>query len=208
MIEAFLKILQALFNNNERSEKLNTEVKLNTTEEIKIDSSIDWLDPKAKISRYFTVHDATYLPSWDAYHAPSEEEKQKILEVAGKMDLIREHLSDVVIVHAWTRPGKANCSGSQWNEKDYNRFVYETQVWKGLSEAEKATKKVPDSPHKYGNAVDWHLGGGISADDCAKVRARLLGKLQEFGIRMENRVGPWIHVDTRAVGPSGRFFIP
>ena len=53
---------------------------------------MDWTNPKTKISKYFTVHEATYLPSWKIYHTPSEAEKTEIVKLAQVMDIIRERI--------------------------------------------------------------------------------------------------------------------
>ena len=49
---------------------------------------VDWGNPYAHISEYFTVRDALYLPSWQVYHTPSEKEKANILKLAKKLDLL------------------------------------------------------------------------------------------------------------------------
>ena len=175
--------------------------------EIESAKKIDWSNPASKISKYFTVKEATFLPSWGILHIPTDDEKAKILKVAEKMDAIREFLNEPIQVHVWIRPEKANCPNSEWDGKDYNRYIYENQVWKNLTSAQKAEKKVPNSPHKTGDAVDWSIIGKRTPEYCATIRSKLLSKLQELDIRMEDIEGNWIHVDTRPV-ISRRFFKP
>lgn len=185
---------------------------LPATEECKEEAKkIDWSKPDSKISKYFTVREATYLPSWNVIHEPSEEEKVRILEVAAKMDLIREFIGESIVVHVWLRPKSLNSPGHEHHGKDYNEWLYKNIIWKNLSESEKAAKKVPNSPHKDGNAVDWSIKGKSDNENCDRVRELLEPKLAEFGIRMEDLSGMtkrnWVHVDTRAVG-NKRYFLP
>lgn len=168
---------------------------------------VDWNNSDSMISKYFTVKNATYLPSWKTYHIPNEEEKSNILQVAEKMDRIREFLGEPILVHVWIRPGKASCPGTEWDGMDYNEWLYKNVVWKNLTEEEKKTKKVPNSPHKTGKAVDWSIVDKKTADGCAEVRNKLLPKLEELDIRMEDIVGNWIHIDIYPV-VSKRFFKP
>lgn len=172
-------------------------------------SGIDWSDPKAKISEHFTVEDALLLRSWGVMHVPSADEKASILEIADKLDIVRDLFKESITVTAWIRPDKANCPGSKWDGKSYNRYIYETQVWKNLSDEEKAKKTVPNSPHIKGKAVDWILTGKGTVEECDRIRKRLLPHLDNLNCRMENtqKKGNWIHLDT--ISPMGRrFFIP
>ena len=174
---------------------------------------IDWSNPNAKISARFTVKEALLLQSWGVMHVPSEDEKKAILAIAEKVekaaDIVAQKLGvkALVSVHAWIRPGKANCPGSKWNGYDYNRYVYVTQVFKGLTQEEISKKHIPESPHKTGHAVDFHIVGFEGPEGCAKIRAVLLPELEALGIRMEDRDGGWVHLDDLPVIHS-RFFKP
>lgn len=148
---------------------------------------IDWSNPKAKISKYFTVGEATYLPSWKAYHQPTEEEKACILKLAATMDKVRELLKRPIIVNVWIRPKFANISGHPKNGQNYNKFIG------GASK----------SAHKLGRAVDFHVKGM----DCRTARGLLISKLKELDIRLENIDGPWLHIDNMPV-KFNRFFKP
>lgn len=149
--------------------------------------SIDWSNPKSKISKYFTVKEALWLPSWGVMHMPSEEEKANILKHAVKMDLIREFLNAPINVHCWIRPVLNNPS-SKYHGQDYNAFV----------------KGAKNSSHRVGLATDYSASG-LNCDD---VRAKLEPKLEEWGLRMENLSGSnWVHVDSAPV-ISTRYFKP
>lgn len=154
-------------------------------------NEIDWSNPKDKISNNFTVHEATFLPSWLIYHHPSELEKKNILELAEKLELIREYLDNRSIsVHVWIRPKAVNNPKSHYHMKNYNASI----------------NGAPGSAHIEGKACDFRVSGL----DCDDVRASLFPKLEEFKIRMEDLAGSsWIHVDTRQPAPrKSRYFRP
>lgn len=175
--------------------------------------AIDWSNPSAKITPRFSVKEALLLPSWGVMHVPTEEEKNAIHAIAlgvGKAaDILEAALGRKVIisVHAWMRPEKANCPGSQWDGKDYNRYIYETQVWKGLTSAQIAEKKVPKSPHRTGHAIDFHIVGFEGKEGCAKIREMIGPHLEALNLRMEDISGGWVHLDDMPV-VNKRFFKP
>lgn len=144
--------------------------------------------PSDKISKYFTLKDALWLPSWNVFHLPSKEEMATILTFAQVMDTLRDHLNHPIIVHVWLRP-ILNNPASPHHGEDYNAFV-------GGAKA---------SAHKQGCAVDYHVQD-VSTDS---VKALLLPLLDQFNIRMEDngKNSSWIHNDSLAPHPH-RFFIP
>lgn len=136
---------------------------------------IDWTNLKAPISKWFTVKDALWLPSWKALHIPTEEEKANILKMAQTMDKIREFLASPISIHCWLRP-MLNCPGHANHGQDYNAFV----------------KGAKASKHKSGLAVDWSAKGKT----CDQVRTQLIPQLEAFGIRVEKLDGSnWVHTD-------------
>jgi hypothetical protein len=149
--------------------------------------NIDWTNPEAKISKFFTVKEACWLPSWSIMHIPSEEEKQNIIKQAAKMDLIRGFFGVSIRVHCWIRP-ILNNPNSEFNGKDYNALV----------------KGAKNSAHKVGLATDYDVEG-LNCDD---VRAKLEPKLEQWQIRMEKMPGSdWIHNDCAPV-IAYRYFNP
>ena len=164
---------------------------------------IDWTNPKQKLSKYFTVHECLFLPSWGIYHVPSEEEKTNLLQLLVKMDQVREFLGKPINVHCVIRPGKVNNPNfdpktvrvkdthqqSALDALDYNMYVCGAQ----------------HSSHKDGLAMDFDCG-----EDCDNTRTKLLVKLEEFELCMENLKGPWIHLDISPPSKHGghRYFIP
>lgn len=150
--------------------------------------SINWSDPSCKITDHFTVHDACYLPSWGVLHSPSTSEIDNLLKIFQKMEQIRSFLGDKAInVHCAIRP-ILNAPGNSHNGECYNDFV------EGASQ----------SAHKIGLAVDFDVVG-LSCDE---VRAKLMCKLAEFNIRMENKpLSNWVHCDNAPPKPN-RYFVP
>ena len=153
---------------------------------------INWNDPKCKISKYFTVHEATFLPSWRIYHLPSDEEKEEIVKLAKVLDKLREKLNKPFIVHCWMRPKKVNCQSSPRHGQDYNVFI-----------GSRSTK----SGHIFGQAVDFHVSGMAGPNGCNLVRQEIMPELEKLDIRMEDIQGGWVHIDTKPVGHK-RFFRP
>ncbi len=195
MQQSFLTIILNLLENLLKSPQQNapknppkSQVPETPKEEEPKKVEIDWTDPKAKISKYFTVKEALYLPSWNVLHIPSEEEKENIVKMAEKMDLIREELKSPISIHVWIRP-VLNQPDNIRHGQDYNAFI-------------KGAKK---SAHKIGQGVDWSCSGKT----CDEVRELLKGKLEEFDIRMEDIKGAnWVHVDMMKPFNNVRFFKP
>lgn len=150
---------------------------------------IDWSNPNARISKYFTVNEATYLPSWGISHIPSEQEKIEIVKLAKIMDIIRERLGKPIVVHCWIRPVSVNCPGHEKHGQNYNLFV---------------GSKSRRSGHIFGKAIDFHVTGET---DFPALRKKIEPWLKPLGIRMEDNQGNWVHIDTLPVGYK-RFFKP
>lgn len=181
--------------------------------EVKMENNIDWSNPHSKIAPRFSVGEALTLQSWGVMHVPTEEEKIAMIVIANKVckaaDMLEQKLGKKVIinVHAFMRPEKANIPGSKWDGMDYNRFIYEEQVWANLTPEEKAKKTVPKSPHRSGRAIDFHISGYEGAEKCQEIRLLLAPNLEELGLRMEKIKGPWIHLDDLPV-VHDRWFTP
>lgn len=75
-----------------------------------INMSISWNDPSCKISKYFTVKEACWLPSWSKLYSPSDEEKANILKMAIVMDEIRNLIGLPINTHCWIRPTSYNAA--------------------------------------------------------------------------------------------------
>lgn len=101
--------------------------------------SIDWTDGNCKISKYFTVKEACWLPTWQKMYAPTAEEQANIVKVAQAMDLIRDFIQFPITISCWIRPVA------------YNKMI-------GGAER---------SMHIVGSAVDWTAGS--SCDNIRKL---------------------------------------
>lgn len=217
----FAKVLQGLtgFFSKGDSLQLNVDIPLPAPKApeapapVAAPAEIDWTNPDCQITPHFKVKEALMLKSWGVMHIPSDAEKAAIVEIAKGVGEAVDYLETllgmkcVVNVHAWIRPGKANCPGTKWDGMDYNRWIYENEVWKGLSAEEKAKKHVPDSPHKTGHAVDFHIAHFEAVAGCDKIRKYLVGQLERLGLRMEDIEGGWVHLDNLPVKVN-RFFKP
>ena len=153
---------------------------------------IDWTNPAARITPHFTVHEATYLPSWRVYHHPAQPEQRAIEDLAERMEHVRALFQAPIVVHCWMRPARVTAPGTQYHQQDYNAYVGSTATQSG---------------HIYGQAVDFCVSGWAGPAKCAEARMRILPHLVEFGLRMEDNHGGWIHIDTKPVIGS-RFFRP
>jgi hypothetical protein len=141
--------------------------------------TIDWRDPKAKISKYFTVKEACWLPTWGQMHIPNEEEKQNIVKMAQTMDLIREFIQHPITVICWIRPVAYN--------------------------SDPRIGGAPKSMHITGRAVDWTIGQ--DCDNIRKLIFPQLAfwniRMEDLPH------SKWIHVDNKEVSNDKfRFFKP
>lgn len=151
---------------------------------------IDWNDKTAKITLNFTVHEATYLPSWGVHHIPNEEEKKNIIEMAQKMEQVREYLGDKSInVNCWIRPNMVNCENPRYWGKNYNKAIGGADL----------------SAHLTGKAVDFT----VSSISCDEVRYLLQDQLEKLNLRMEKKpASMWIHLGNDWEPRKQRYFIP
>jgi len=189
----FEKIISLFFS---KEEHLDVDVDPVAPAPIKKESEkkamVDWSNPKNNISKYFTVHEALWLPSWRTYHIPSEEEKKEIIKLAHKMDIIRERIGMPIFVHVWIRPTYVNQPGHSRHGQNYNLFIGSTAT---------------HSAHISGKAIDFHVNSKSGPDGCKEMRDKIQPWLEELDVRMENNKGSWIHIDTKPV-TGKRFFNP
>lgn len=137
--------------------------------------SINWLDPKAQITLHFTVHDALWLPSWKAYHIPTEEEKAAIVITAQKAEEVRALLNTPLHVISWLRPKEANIPGHHHNGDDYNTYIGGAEL----------------SRHTTGEAIDCVPKGMTIQQALTTLRP----KLKELSICIEDQPISWLHFD-------------
>lgn len=161
--------------------------------------NINWNDPKAKISRFFTVKEAIWLPEWNRLgNQPqdglTDEVKKNLIQTFKWMDEIREWIGKPINVHLAFR------------SMAYHLDLYKRINEKRIKEGKKPLSVPMNSGHLHGVAVDFSVQG-LSCDD---VKRRILNEkiLEKYNLRMEDNGwgANWIHLDSRPVGPSGRFF--
>lgn len=149
---------------------------------------IDWNDEKSPISKHFTVREALWLPTWGRLASESDglddRIRGEIARLANTLDLVRESMGNSVEVHCWYRP------------KEYNSLL----------------NGAPHSAHMSlgpWSACDFHVKGHDGIDGCADMRAIIRPNLSALNLRMEDIVGPWIHLDSRPpLEGQPRFFKP
>jgi len=141
------------------------------------------IDPAAKISQFFTFREALWLPSWgrlaDDNDGLTDDAIGRLKNLFFKMDIVRGYFGQPIVVHCAYRP------------LEYNALV----------------KGARNSPHLFGDAVDFHIEN-VSCDD-AKQNILDNRMLSTWGMRMERGTTDWIHLDQRPVPEGGnRYFNP
>jgi uncharacterized protein YcbK (DUF882 family) len=151
--------------------------------------TINWNNPQDKISRFFTVKEALWLPNWKILAIPTDSQKEIICKLAEKLDKVRDLLGPCVL-HCWLRTNDTICLDPKYLHKNYNLFV----------------GGALGSMHITGGAADFH----IPSITCDEARSLLLPKLEEFNIRLEDKPkSNWLHIDIKEVLPGmKRFFKP
>lgn len=181
LIQIFAKNKDKILENVEKAavsevSKPETPVVLHET--------IDWSNPECKISKYFTVKEMIYLPTWKRMAIETDglndQVKTDLIDLAKSMDIVREYFGKAVNVHVTYRPTAYNV----------------------------AIKGALHSAHTDGAAMDFDIIG-MSCDDARK-QINDGNMLEAWNMRMEeNDGGNWIHLDRRALSPGGhRFFKP
>ena len=156
--------------------------------ETAISMPLDWNNIDSGVSRYFTVKETIWLPSWGRQatllDGLNTDVQANIVAHAVRMDAVRAWFGRAIHVHCWYRPP-----------------VYNSQV-----------HGVPGSAHLEGLATDFDVAGLTCPQ---AVRMILEGNLLEvLELRMEDNATSqdpepdWIHLDSREPGPGGRFFKP
>jgi hypothetical protein len=191
LIQQILDIVLSLFNQNKPAviqavqEAAVGEVQ-KSVQEVAIQETpgIDWTNPACKVSKYFTVKEMIFLPSWNrmANEADglNDQVKANLIDLAKCMDVVRETFGKPINVHVTYRP------------LEYN----------------KAIKGALHSAHTDGAAMDFDIAG-MNCDDARK-QINDQGLLDQWRMRMEDMPGGnWVHLDRRQPPAGGhRFFKP
>ena len=131
-------------------------------------------------SIYFKWREVLWCPSWDVYVWPNKSQYYNLRLFIKKCDRVRGFLKKPMIVTSGLRP------------REYNKQI----------------KGARFSQHIKGNAIDFYVKGYEGIKRTSLIRNKLKYKLNEFGIRMEDIDGDWIHIDGAEPGRTGRFFKP
>ena len=143
---------------------------------------IDWSKPDDKVSKYFTVEEALLLLTW----------RRMADESDGLTDDIKSDIIKAALIFDKVR----EFLGEPMHVHSFYRpAAYSARVGGSATDV-----------HVHGIAMDFH----VSSKSCDEVKAILMPKLKELGIRMEDngKGAGWVHIDIREPGPSGRFFKP
>lgn len=148
--------------------------------------------------KHFTWHEALWLSSWNRA-ATADEVTQEILDnltkTFQKMDKVREYFGKSIKVTI--------CLRTMAYHKELYKRINTDRKKKGIEPL-----KIPmGSAHLSGMGVDF-IVKGLKCDD-AKAMIIKDKKLEEWGMRMEDIEGEWVHLDWKPVGASGkRYFKP
>lgn len=125
----------------------------------------------SQLSKYFKWTEALYLPQLKVYYTPSEEEKQNIILLAQKLDVIRDHYGKPLTINCWIRP--------VYQGIDYNAKVGGAK----------------NSAHIVGSAADISDPNGELAAWCKNG----IFELTNMGLYCEDFTSTkgWVHFQTR-----------
>ena len=139
---------------------------------------ISFLNSNIGNCKNFLWREALWLPRWKIFVLPDEEVAKNIIEIATKLQIIRDIFSRPIQVTSWFRP------------PEYNVLIG------GASR----------SAHMAGKAVDFVVRGIPSEDVRNQILA--LGLLEKHDLRMEDLPNAsWVHIDNNPV-INNRFFKP
>lgn len=156
---------------------------------------INWKDPNAKISKYFTVKEAIWLERWNRLAEDVDGLTPEVCDNIVKfftetVDEIREILGDAMF------------SKSCFRSDAYNKLIGGARL----------------SCHRFLNGdcafdfwTDADGDGDKDGKDCDDIKAALRPHLERLKIRMEDngKGAKWVHVDNKKVPPGGnREFLP
>lgn len=149
---------------------------------------LSWTNPAARVTDHITVRECCWLPSWGVLHIADSFEQANLIKTCLLLEKVRTLVGAPLRIHCMIRPRSVNTPGGLHDGHDYNTFVG------GASQ----------SAHIVGLAVDFDVPG-TSCDDLRKL---LVGHLEEWGARCEDKPGSsWVHLDLAPVKHE-RFFKP
>ena len=144
-------------------------------------SDIDWTNASCQVTDHFTVKDCLWLHEWNRL-ATSDDgvDLDQVLATAQMMETIRTALGCPISVHCMFRSTAYNIE-------------------------QKILLPTGKDVHSMSIACDFDCNSTMSIQD---VKDKLEPQLESLVIRMERGTTTWVHCDSRAPGPSGRYFTP
>ena len=135
---------------------------------------------------HFTWREALWLPRWGIEADPDAEQRWNIMDLAHRMEIVREILRVPIVITSWLRPFIPS-------RGDYNKLIGGAAL----------------SAHRVGKAADFIP----ITMTCDEALLRLAPYLEALGLRAEDngesKGRAWIHLDTYPVPPGGnRIFQP
>jgi hypothetical protein len=131
--------------------------------------------------QHFVWKEVLYLRRWDVHALPGEEQYHNLIEIAQKLELVRDLFKSPIHITSGLRPG-----------------LYNTEIG-----------GAKDSAHKYGMALDFVVGQFRNFSSCNFVRDKIKPHLENFDIYMEDLcTADWLHIQTRPTKSGSRFFRP
>lgn len=173
-----------------------------------------------QLSKYFTLHEATYLPKLGINYVPTIIEMTNIKATAEKMDEVRELLDAPIKVHIWIRPIKIQYNGP--DKIIRNKKGEEVKINTGdVVDYNELVGGSKYSAHITGQAVDF----SCSKYTIDQILDILQPKCESLSIALENngtvdrilanggsadKARNWIHLQTRPLTkePIYRIFNP
>lgn len=170
---------------------------------LQIAQSIDWTNPTAKISKYFTVKEAIYLKEWNRLATQDDGlnliVKTKLVQFfRTKADPVRAIINRAVFSKSCFRPEK------------YNNLIGGAPL-----SCHRVIEQTVNGVKKICAALDFYCDidgdGDKDGEDCDAIKDLLRPHLSRLGLRMEKngKGARWVHIDDKDVGPgSDREFLP
>lgn len=142
---------------------------------------IDWSDPSCNVTEHLTVKDCLWLHQCDRLANENDGLTDGIKDELVKTCEMAEKLRTIL--------GVPIIVTSMYRPPAYSKMVGGTET----------------DVHTKGVAIDFTTGKKMFIETAKQV---LRPHLASLDIRMEKYTTNWIHVDRRALGPSGREFTP
>jgi uncharacterized protein YcbK (DUF882 family) len=148
---------------------------------------MDWTNASNQVTDHFTVGEMITLHAYNRLANESDGLNESMQNQLISLCQILEQVRDLLAV-----PMNVHCG---FRSQGYNQ--------------DQGIKPVADVHSGAGNdscaAIDFDCNPHLTIQE---VKDKLEPVLEQLNLRMEKGTSAWIHLDTRAPGPSGRYFTP